>query len=402
MERGTQDVHAWLCWVVRTPVPLAVSLLAIGTACVPSAVPATMGTSAALAPVGASFINASHGYLMGDYACDGRPAGSAPCVALARTQDGGTSWQLLPAPKVDFFWGLSAEASSAPASVNAIDFANAEDGYLYGPGLEVTHNGGGSWSKVTLGQVAQLATAGGHAYALTTSSSPQGGETGAFWEAPLGSDAWSSLALPVAGASYELVSGGDEILLLQQDAHVAASNLGPSGRVWLRKTSSDGWRAVAVPCRPEHDGAAASLAISPNSPARWAVDCELDDQSSQAMDVQHRIFVTTNAGKTWSSAGVAPHQGIDSALAWNGSGNFMLATESAMDQLDSSADGGRQWRTSIRDGGDFYGWGNPSFVNTNTAFVVGPTHYGYGAHPDKLYRTVDGGELWSVVEMPRP
>jgi hypothetical protein len=25
---------------------------------------------------------------------------------------------------------------------------------------------------------------------------------------------------------------------------------------------------------------------------------------------------------------------------------------------------------------------------------------GYGDHPDKLYRTVDGGERWSVVEMP--
>jgi hypothetical protein len=119
------------------------------------------------------------------------------------------------------------------------------------------------------------------------------------------------------------------------------------------------------------------------------------------MDVQHHIFVTTNAGRTWDIAGIAPHQGIGTALAWNGSGNFLLATESATDQLDSSVDGGRQWTTAIGDGGDFYGWGNLSFVSTSAAFVVGPTHYGYGGHPDRLYRTADGGGRWSVVAMPR-
>jgi hypothetical protein len=44
--------------------------------------------------------------------------------------------------------------------VSAVDFANAEDGYLYGPGLEVTRNDGGSWSKVALGQVAELTKLG--------------------------------------------------------------------------------------------------------------------------------------------------------------------------------------------------------------------------------------------------
>jgi hypothetical protein len=326
---------------MRAPAWLTVSLLAIGATAVPST-GATVAASAALVPAGASFVSASHGYLLGDYACNGRPAGSAPCLALARAQDGGTSWQLLPAPKVDFFWGLSAGSTGAPTSVSAVDFANAEDGYLYGPGLEVTRNDGVSWSKVALGQVAELTTAGGYGYALTKSTSPQGAEAAALWQAPLGSTTWSRVVLPLATGTYQLVSGDDEVLLLQQNDHVAASNLGPHGHIWLRKTGGDGWRAVAVPCQPEHDGAAASLAISPNSPASWALDCELDSQRSQAMDVQHRIFVTANAGQTWTSAGIAPHQGVDAALAWNGSGDFLLATESAADQLDVSVDGLRR------------------------------------------------------------
>lgn len=144
---------------MRAPAWLTVPLLAIGATAVPTT-GATAAASAALVPAGASFISASHGYLVGDYACNGRPAGSAPCLALARAQDGGTSWQLLPAPKVDFFWGLSAGSTGTPTSVSAVDFANAEDGYLYGPGLEVTRNDGGSWSKVALGQVAELTKLG--------------------------------------------------------------------------------------------------------------------------------------------------------------------------------------------------------------------------------------------------
>jgi hypothetical protein len=392
--------------IVLRPGWLSASLFALAAIPLPSAgatpsgTTAPLGTAAILAPAGASFISASHGYLLGDYACKGRPAGSSPCLALGRTQDGGTSWQLLPEPDVDFFWGLSAGSRGAPTSVSAIDFANGEDGYLYEPGLEVTRNGGESWSTVSLGEVSNLTTAGGEAYALTTSSNRAGAQVAGLWQARLGSDNWSRVGLPAAGATYQLVPSYDNVMLLQQTTHVAASFLGPPGRIWLRNANGSGWKAIAVPCRPEQDGAAAYLALPPGSPTRWAIDCELDSQSSQAMDVQHRIFTTTNAGQTWNRAGAAPHRGIDAALAWNGFGDFLLATESASDELDSSSDGALRWHSSIGDGGDFYGWGNLLFVNTTTAFVVGPTHYGSGKYPDKLYRTVDGGARWSVVRMP--
>ncbi|MGD0811954.1 MAG: hypothetical protein ABSA91_19935 [Acidimicrobiales bacterium] len=308
----------------------------------PNAGVAQTRTGTALAPVGASFISSSRGYLLGDYACNGRPAGSSPCLALARTENGGTSWHFRPVPSVKFFWGLSAEAEHVPRSVSAIDFANAQDGYLYGPGLEVTSSDGGSWETAALGEVAELTTAEGYAYVLTTSSNEHGEQLPTLWRASLGSDAWSKVALPVTSAVYRLFSGDDEVLLLQLGADVGFNYPGPAGRIWLTTTDGDGWRAVASPCQPGLDGSAASLALSPDKPARWVVDCQLDRQSSQAMDVEHRIFVTTNAGRTWSSAGTAAPRGTDAALAWNGSDDFLLATQSAGDQ--TGARGGPSWR----------------------------------------------------------
>ena len=37
---------------------------------------------------------------------------------------------------------------SAPDSVGSVTFADARNGWLYGPGLWATHNGGASWHKV--------------------------------------------------------------------------------------------------------------------------------------------------------------------------------------------------------------------------------------------------------------
>jgi photosystem II stability/assembly factor-like uncharacterized protein len=56
-------------------------------------------------------------------------------------------------------------------------------------------------------------------------------------------------------------------------------------------------------------------------------------------------------------------------------------------------DGGRHWHTVLRDGGSFYGWADLRFVNTDTGFVVGPTHYSR----EHLYRTDNGGRSWRVV-----
>jgi hypothetical protein len=66
---------------------------------------------------------------------------------------------------------------------------------------------------------------------------------------------------------------------------------------------------------------------------------------------------------------------MPSLLADNGSGHGFLATEGPFDALAGTRDGGRHWHTVARDGGSFFGWADLRFVNADTGFVVGPTHY---------------------------
>lgn len=377
------------------------SLVVLGVTTAVSAKGVNAPEPGGLEPAGASFVNASDGYLLGDYACAGRPAGASSCLAVAMTDDGGRSWEFLPTPPVSFSWGVTLGAAGASASVSAIDFASTEDGYLFDPGLEVTDDGGRLWTRAGLGDVEQLVTAGGYAYTLTVHTNSAGNARQDLWRAPIGAGARSRLALPQEHSLYDLVGDHDDLLLLQTPAPFSAiTALDHPGRIWDYNNDLHAWKALGVPCQPSKDGAAAALAVSYADPAAWALDCMLDDQSSQALEVGHRIFVSTDSGRHWRPVGEAPHQGADAGLAWNGGANIVLATESAADQLDVSADRGLNWRTVITDGGDFYGWANLSFVSRTVAFVVGPTHYGYAGHPDKLYRTDDGGEQWSALAMP--
>jgi photosystem II stability/assembly factor-like uncharacterized protein len=353
-----------------------------------------------IAPAGVSFVNPDAGYLLGDYSCEGSPVGTSTCLAMAVTRDGGRRWTLMKPPPVSLFWGLVEGSHSVPTSVSQIEFANVEDGYLFGPGLEVTRDAGRTWSKVKLGAVEQLVTGGGHAYAVTTTgaaSNPQ-----LMWRSPLGSATWSRVSLPAGAASYQVVASQGELLLLQNPGASPSYGRTKAQFIWVSTNAGWSWRPLGVPCVHRVDGTAAALAIAYAAPTHWAVDCAVDDQSSMALNVTHQLFVSYDAGRRWLAAGRAPPQGVDDALAWNGADDVVLATDSgASDALDVTTDGGARWHTAVRDGGDFYGWGNLGFVTRSTAFVVGPTHYGYDGNPDNLYRSQDGGKSWLVLPMPR-
>lgn len=307
---------------------------------------------------------------------------------MAATSNGGKSWRQLGDISAPFYWGLSA---SVPGGVSEVKFATRQVGYLYNPGLEVSDDGGLTWMDGKLKSVAQLVISGGSAYALTGSARP------ALWRARIGRLNWARAPLPGDGTNFELVAGSGVLVLLEASPGEASYPPSSGGQVWV--ASNGGWAKVAVPCRAQVDGSVGAVAVAYGEPASWALDCELDDQSSQALHVLHRVFISRDAGRTWALAGDAPSRGVDYALAWNGLAGLCLATESAGDALAVSTDTGRHWRLALG-AGDFFGWANLGFVSPGTAYVVEPSHYGYSAHPDKLYRTSDGGKSWSALPVP--
>ncbi len=133
---------------VSRAAPVTVSASATQTSatratCVP--VPGRAGD--ALSPIDASFTSQSDGWLLGVVMNDCATSG---IIEARATVDGGLHWAKATAPPAP--WG--AVAPNGPGNVpldgvTRVLFANAKDGWAYGPGLWGTHNGGVSWHEVS-------------------------------------------------------------------------------------------------------------------------------------------------------------------------------------------------------------------------------------------------------------
>jgi Protein of unknown function (DUF4232) len=336
------------------------------------------GSTAGFAPAGASFVNVDDGWVLGQDGC-------AACAAVLQTTDAGETWTSLPRPPV--LLGLANESAS---SVTDVYFANSLIGFLYGPGLESTDNGGQTWTPTLLPPVVQLSGGTGDVYALT--GSPNHDVT-SLWRRTVDSAAWQSLPLPAHGA-LALAVEGDTLVLLQAGFAAGGPSADP-GRLWTSQDDGAQWSARTVPCRPV-DGAARLVSIAPGHPDSWLVDCYNGEQSSQELETSQTLYGTATAGQTWVLLGTPARTGYPALLADNGTGTAVITTESgAGDHLLASSDGGLQWSTVFASGGSDGGWADLEFLTPSTGYVVGPTRNA----PGHLYRTEDGGQTWQILAL---
>src|ERR1039458_1463469 len=106
----------------------------VGTAS-PSATATPATPIAGFEAASVTFVSSQDGWVLGTV------GGS---LALARTQDGGTTWTSVTPPPTTF---LSLAGGSG---VDGVRFADQQDGWAYGSQLWATHNGGTSWIQITL------------------------------------------------------------------------------------------------------------------------------------------------------------------------------------------------------------------------------------------------------------
>lgn len=99
------------------------------------------------------------------------------------------------------------------ASVGDVVFASARDGWLYGPGLYATRDGGAHWHRIVLpgiiaargGGVTALAVSAGIAYAIV-SPDPVSSTPAELFTSPAGRDAWTRVTKVTPGGAFA-VSG---------------------------------------------------------------------------------------------------------------------------------------------------------------------------------------------------
>jgi len=333
-----------------------------------------------------SFVSPTTGWVLGASGC-------GDCAGLLVTRDGGAHWSALPQPPANLgYYDNSANA------VTDVAFADDSNGFLYRPGLLATHDGGRSWTRQPLPPVLALSGGTRYAYALT-----QRPDSLAGWRTATGATGWFPVPLPPAARqpasnvySTWLYAEGYTVVLLHTGSPGPGTLPGQAGQLWVSRDSGTDWQQRSVPCTGPQGGGAAVLSIALGHQQAWLLDCFINLQISQDEKSGHDLYGTIDGGLTWVRLPDPTRQGAPAMLADNGSGHAFLATVGGDgDSLVGTIDGGLHWQTILRDGGDFNGWADLRFVNTDTGFVVGPT-YNVTGH---LYRTDDGGRTWRILHL---
>jgi len=325
---------------------------------------------------GASFIGAEQGWVFGSVGCD-------TCASLKETTDGGSTWTDLPAPAAPV-------SGQAPDAMSDISFVDPDNGFLFGPGLEMTHDGGHTWTRAALPPVMEVAGGDGNAYAL---AQPPGGSA-SVWRSTTGSNTWSPVPLPPMNGplqGIQLAVQGKVLLLLDKGVTGPVRASDEVGGLWMSDDAGSEWVDRRVPCTPE-DGGAAVISIAYGHSDAWLIDCFDNEQSSQEQQTQHHLYGSADAGVDWVRLADPTETGFPVLLADNGSGHAFLTTESGgQDRFDATFDGGRTWTVLFSRLG-FSGWADLQFVDASTGFVVGKGYVSAG-----LYRTDDRGRTWRAL-----
>jgi photosystem II stability/assembly factor-like uncharacterized protein len=301
-----------------------------------------------------SFVDASRGWALGYFAVP-----SPGLVTMQHTDDGGRTWQLVTAPTTE-----------PGRAVTHVRFADARDGWAFGPALYSTHDGGSTWTRRRLGgPVLDLASAGHTVWAVA-------GER--VWASGVRSDRWAPLnAAPrIVGESAELLrrAPGRAWLLWHAD------RAGAPGSSHLMASVDGGrsWTALAVPCG--EDSREEDLAPSPAG-VLWL----LCGGEGVAGGETGSLYRSRDGGRSWKPLVPSTTFGFDNVIApvsaftaWlGGSSHSLLETR----------DGGEAWHAVLEGAGG--GW-RVEFTGART---------GYAWEHDRLFLTFDAGRHWRPIHL---
>lgn len=285
------------------------------------------------------------------WALAGQPCASGTCTRFARTTDAGLHWHVLPDPPAKIQDGMV--GCSVQACVSQVTFASPGIGYLYGPALLMTTDGGLSWHAQPGPQTETLTIAGGQVYRLVYG---HGGCPGpcqpSLQEASTGSTNWRTLigqlAEPGRSSSAQIVGSGPDVLVAMY-----GSLAGPVPAQAVVYRSADGggtWRRAGDPCG----------GLGPNGPK------------------QEEDLIGLAAAPGGFFAGLcAPHQ-ITST--------FVI----------TSADAGATWRPTVSQPPGHL-LGVVAAANATTIAVASTALGGSGTNTAQLFETTDGGRRWAIA-----
>ena len=353
--------------------------------------------AAALSVESVTFVSPEKGWVLGTLPCSAGPQ----CLALLRTEDGGQGWVSVTPPPTYPYPAASADGGVS-GGVSEVRFANSQDGWVFGPDLWSTDNGGATWTQIPIAGPAstQYVTAYHSAVTLETSDGfvhtlVSNGDGFEIETSPIGVDAWteSSTTLPLgaSGSTFQMVLQGAGGWIIDTDPSVNGGIAFGGARL-----VGGQWVSWQPPC-PQTNGPV-NLAASTEDDLIAVCDEGLAGPS--ALKGVY-AYASTDGGETFhqvnghalpsSTVGYYPAQGdlasptADVAVMIGGAG------------LVATFDGGATWTTV--EASPTGSW--PAYVGFETsAQGVAIWTNDEGATPiGSLQMTFDGGHKWVPVTL---
>ena len=325
--------------------------------------PATGPAPKHFTPVDFSFLGHSVGWALGQHCPD-------TCKPImARTTDSGRSWHESPAPKGATISG------DEPNAIRHVRFGNLKNGWVFGPELHATHDGGKTWTKLNLaGEVYTLEEAKSTTWAIARDCS--GGDCGFFlWVAPQDSDNFTlRRKLPYLG-------NGTLKLVRHEGSTAWLATNGPSKpRLWRTTNAGYDWTEVTDPCASFGDGSDQFLSrVDANRV--WML-CAYD---SGAGSQSKAVFHSTDGGRHWGSRSDLSRSGQATDFVALSASTALLSTSRG--GLQRTTNGGITWNVVAKDCCDA-GFGKIESINLVDVWAVG-----VGANA--ILYSPDRGARWS-------
>jgi photosystem II stability/assembly factor-like uncharacterized protein len=343
--------------------------------------PGTFSTS----PVAISFSDAEHGLLLL------QGCSASVCTSLVEaTTDGGKTWKARSA-----FLAYPTTASTHVQGADAVVFGPARDGWAYGPGLFVTHDGGSHFRRVKVSApVLAVAAAGGQVWVLEQRCSRNACGQTVLLTGPATGDALRTVSGPpgfplrpgyVQGQQFPLAIVGAKRHLLV---------LGGAFGLDVTRDGGRTWRQSRYPCQGAYVNSAWTPGVVDLDPSGslWLMCAGQPEGGYQPK----QLWRSFDGGENW----LGPYQ--LSAAGYADSVDAVSATEAwayGDHSILHSADGGHNWSATLVNGFNG-GTGGPigfSAVGPDDAWAVVATRY--TSLPTELYRTTDGGRAWTLVKV---
>jgi hypothetical protein len=322
-----------------------------------------------------------HGWAL----AEGPNCGQPTCTEVLTTTSGGAPWiqvGTIPTPSNCSGCGL--------VGVSHIRFANALDGYAFGPSFFTTTDGGATWTQQNGPYVLALEPVGLNVMRVSFTQTGCPGPCDLSVQlAAVGSAGWQTLTGPFQGDSVQLVRQGDE-------AYVAVYG-NPAGGVDAHATlmlSQDGgttWGDRADPCGDVGGVEFDSTAIAAAPQGVVAVLCVDREQPTRAF-----VDVSTDSGVVFAAGSILTAANPSGTLAVTSASNLFVGpvgetgTGSSQWALLASQDGGQSWHQAIVQSGNL----EPSFPEqTFLGFENGEIGRWVG-YPYNIWETTDGGTQW--------